>query len=281
MALHPALRRLLLVLCIAVAGLQAVQVVEASARESYLIRLLKGSSQFRVRVQAAISLGGAADGEDVVEALSGALSDAHPAVRAAAANSLGRIGSPAALPALRSAKKDPEGPVKKAVAAAIAKLSRAGRQGPAPAEPPVRGGDVVGARFYVAVGETASRAAGVDAALLGVAREHIRRVVSKMDGVQLAPGDESPRRVSAVLKKRELKGFFIDSSVVSIEPRAGGGTRVAVSIIVGTYPGRDMRAMLHGAATAIGSGSSIKEQALEGALSGALRKLPQAMNAAR
>lgn len=280
MTLHPALKRLLLVLCVAWVGLQVPADASASARESYLIRLLKGSSQFRVRVQAAISLGGAADDADVVDALSEALSDAHPAVRAAAAHSLGRIGNPSALPALKRAESDPEAPVKTAARAAVAKLSRAapGRARPGRDEDRAPAG---AARFYVAVGETASRVPGMDGAILKAARSHIRETLGRMDGVELAPGDESPRRVSAVLQKRGLKGFYIDSAITSVEPRAGGGTRVAVSVIVGTYPGRDMRAIMNGAATAIGSGSSVRQQALEGALSGALRKLPQAMQTAR
>ena len=57
--------------------------------------------------------------------------------------------------------------------------------------------------------------------------------------------------------------------------------RVAVAVIIATYPGRDMRAILRGAATAIGSGSSTKRQALEGALSGAMRQLPAALERAR
>ncbi|MEM9193221.1 MAG: hypothetical protein AAGF12_28865, partial [Myxococcota bacterium] len=55
-----------------------------------------------------------------------------------------------------------------------------------------------------------------------------------------------------------------------------------VSVIVNTYPGRDMRAILQGAATVQGGGSGpqARRQAIEGALSGALRRLPQALQAA-
>src|SRR5689334_15704301 len=63
----------------------------ADARSDYLVRLLAGSTQFRVRAQAAISLGSVEPAASVVSALSKALSDEHPAVRAAAANSLGRL----------------------------------------------------------------------------------------------------------------------------------------------------------------------------------------------
>jgi hypothetical protein len=57
--------------------------------------------------------------------------------------------------------------------------------------------------------------------------------------------------------------------------------RAQVSVIVGTYPGRDMRAMLSGAATVSGGGSgdSTRLEAVQAAYSGALRRLPQAMQA--
>src|SRR5262245_61338209 len=69
----------------------------ADARSDYLIRLLKDSTQFRVRAQAAISLGGVESAPEVVDALMTSLSDEHPAVRAAAANSLGRLSDSKAL----------------------------------------------------------------------------------------------------------------------------------------------------------------------------------------
>jgi len=76
-------------------------------------------------------------------------------------------------------------------------------------------------------------------------------------------------------------GYYLDASVVSVGPQ-GGGTRAVVSVILNTYPGRDMRAILQGAATVPGaSGPSAERQAIEGALRGALRRLPQAMAASR
>ena len=68
--------------------------------------------------------------------------------------------------------------------------------------------------------------------------------------------------------------------MVSADATANG-TRVAVSVIVGTYPGRDMRAILNGAATVPGSGGPEADRAaVEGAIRGALRNLPQALSSA-
>jgi hypothetical protein len=246
----------------------------ADARSDYLIRLLKDSTQFRVRAQAAISLGGVESAPEVVDALMASLSDEHPAVRAAAANSLGRLSDSKSLRALHSAENDPEPPVRSAVKAAIAKIESSSRQSGSqvavkttPTGPP---------RFYVAVGRPATRAADVGASDLDRALQVLRERVSSIDGVVLAPADEPPSQVRSVLRARNLRGYYIESSVTSIEQKPGGGVRAAVSVIVATYPDRAMRAIMQGAATAMGGGDS-KAQAMAAALKSALNQLPQAM----
>jgi HEAT repeats len=244
-------------------------------RSAYLIKLLEGSSQFRVRAQAAISLGAVASSGVVLDSLGNALRDVHPAVRAAAATSLGRMGDSSRIAALRPLERDPEDPVRSAAKAAIAKLSGA----VAPAiviEPtPTPTGP---AQYYVAVALPASRVAGVDAASLASARNYIRDRVRQISGVVMAPEGESSDAANRELKRRSLRGFYIDSSIMSVEKKPDGGTRVAVSVILATYPGRDMRAIMQGAATVSGGGASDYEQAVQGAYSGALRQLPQALS---
>jgi hypothetical protein len=112
-------------------------------------------------------------------------------------------------------------------------------------------------------------------------REHVARQVGQIAGVKLAPENEDKKAAESVLGAQKLVGYFIDSSVTSIETRPDGSVRAQVSVIVGTYPGRDIRAMLSGAATLSGGGSSesAKVQAIEAAYVGALRRLPQAMQA--
>jgi hypothetical protein len=82
--------------------------VLADAKSSYLIRLLQESSQFRVRAQAAISLGRVEKEPAVTKALIAALHDQHSAVRAASASSLERLGDPSALGELEKCRNDPE-----------------------------------------------------------------------------------------------------------------------------------------------------------------------------
>lgn len=250
----------------------------ADARTDYLIRLLSTSSTFRVRAQAALSLGRMDASSDIVNALSAALRDPHPAVRTAAAASLEQLGDASALDALRRVRSDRDATVRSAVARAIRALERVARtrprSEPVPSEP--SGGQ---ARYYVGVG-TPGTTVGVDRRVLDAVRRFLVERVGQIDGVVVAPEDESSRQAQRVLRSRRLSGYFLDSSIVQVEER-NGGTRAVVSVIVGTYPGRDMRVILQGAATVQGggSGAQVQQQAIEGALTGALRRLPQALAA--
>lgn len=243
----------------------------ADARSRYLVRLLEGSSQFRVRTQAAISLVKVGDEAGVVQALRQALRDSHPAVRAAAARSLGQLEARAAQGDLQATAKDPEAPVRAACTAALARIATRGG-GETPKQQPT-----MDARYYVAVGTPGSRVDGVEPGVLSQAKGVLRSKLATVDGVQVAPDGETNSQARRLLAQRKLKGFYIDSSITSVQKRPGGGIRVVVSLIVATYPGRDMRAILHGAATAMGSGGHTTFSALEGAISGALRQLPAAL----
>jgi hypothetical protein len=246
----------------------------ADARSDYLVRLLSGSTQFRVRAQAAISLGGIAGSPEVTQALERALRDEHPAVRAAAANSLGRVGDASALPALRAVAKDAEAPVRSAVQAAVAKLQAVGPNSDVGSvQPPGVAGP---SRYYIAVAKTVTRLPDVRADELARAHDALRQRLAQIDGVELAPLDESPAAVRGILRDRKLKGFYIDSSVTSVETKPGGGIRVAVSVILATYPERAMRAIMQGAATAVG-GSDARGQAVTSAFKSAVSQLPQAL----
>jgi HEAT repeat protein len=247
-------------------------VAHADARSDYLVRLLAGSTQFRVRAQAAISLGSVEAAPNVVDALAKALSDEHPAVRAAAANSLGRLGDPRALSSLRARSNDPEIPVRTAVKAAITRLESAAPRKTTVAETPKPTGPP---RYYVAVATPATRVPDLPPAALAAARQTLRDRLAEMDGVVLAPNDESVTAARGVVKARKLKGFYVESSVTAVEPKSGG-TRVAVSVILATYPDRAMRAIMQGAATALGGGDT-RGQAMSSAFRSALNQLPAAM----
>lgn len=285
------LRRLAIVVLLSsfvaltIAPMLAPMLAHADARTDYLVRLLRTSDAFRVRAQAALSLAAVPPEPQVIEALSAALRDDSSAVRAAAASSLERLGDPSAIPALRGAQRDRESAVRDAVTRAVRALERVASAGGATARGAGSdaGGDVQPrgtARFYIGIGMPGTKVAGVDRAILQSARTFISGRIQELDGVRVAPERESAREATQVIRSESLTGFFLDSSIVSIETRPDGGVRAAVSVIVQTYPDRNVRSMLNGAATVTGqSGAAAQRAAIEAALTGALRNLGTAMAA--
>ena len=246
-------------------------VASAEARQDYLVRLLRTSDAFRVRAQAALSLGQLGKTNRAVAALEKATRDKHPAVRVSAITSLRRLESKSSLPVIQRATKDRQKAVRRAAADAITALEAVGDRERGPGEP----------RFLVAVGMPGAKAERVSRQMLFDARIFLSEQLLKLEGIELAPDDLAPTDAKAEIVRRELAGFYLESSVVTLEPK-GGGVRAVVSVIVLSYPGRDMRGMLRGAATATGRYSAdTADQAIQGAFVGALRRLPKVLEAAR
>jgi hypothetical protein len=252
-------------------------------RSAYLIRLLRTGSMFRVRAQAALSLGRVTGDPAVVRALSESLGDDHPAVRQASAASRERRGDPSALDALRRAANDREPSVRTAAGRAVRALERVARSrprtAPVPTSPTIDdpgGGSTGPARFYVGLGVPGTKVSQLDRATLASARVFMESRIRALDGVVVAPENESRSAADRVIRSRRLAGYYLDSSIISVDQRPDGSVRASVSVIVQTYPGRDIRVMLQGAATVSGGGN-MRQTAIEAALQGALRRLPQAL----
>lgn len=239
----------------------------AGGQEGSLIRLLRESDAFRVRAQAALSLGQLESTGRSVGALERATTDRHPAVRVAAISSLRRLGARQTLPRLRQATRDRNKAVRRAAREAVAALEALTdrQRGPGPT------------RHLVAVGMPGAKAERVSRQMLFDARLFISEKLVEIAGVELAPDDLSPAEAKEEIARRRLRGYYLESSIVKLQPRSNG-VRAEVSVIVLSYPGRDMRAMLRGAATASGRYSDgTAEQAIQGAVVGALRRLPQVL----
>ena len=243
----------------------------AGGREDYLLGLLRSSDAFRVRAQAALSLGQLERTHRSVAALERAVRDRHPAVRVSAITSLRRLESKKSLDVIERAVKDRNKSVRRAALEAVEALEAIGERQRGPGEP----------EYLVAVGMPGAKAERVSRQMLFDARIFLSEQLIQLRGVELAPDDLSPADVKAETARRRLHGFHLESSVVTLEPR-GAGVRAVVSIIVLSNPGRDMRGMLRGAATATGRYSSeTAEQAIQGAFVGALRRLPTVLEAAK
>ena len=255
-----------------VAGILLVSTTaHANGREDYLLRLLRSSDAFRVRAQAALSLGQIEKTRRSVAGLERAVRDRHPAVRVSAITSLRRLESKSSLPVVERATRDRNKSVRRAAVEAVEALEAIGERERGPGPP----------RFLVAVGMPGAKAERVSRQMLFDARIYVSEQLVQLRGVELAPDDLSPADAKSEIVRRGLHGFYLESSVVTLEPTSGG-VRAVVSIIVLTYPGRDMRGMLRGAATATGRYSADRaEQAIKGAFVSALRRLPTLLEAAK
>lgn len=246
-------------------------VAHADSREDYLVRLLRDSPAFRVRAQAALSLGQLESSRRSVAVLERAVRDRHPAVRVSAISSLRRLESKASLPVVEKAIRDGNKSVRRAAVEAAAALSAVGerQRGPGRTE------------YLLAVGMPGAKAERVSRQMLFDARIFLSEHLVTLNGVELAPDDLTPADAKREIAQRRLHGYYLESSIVTLEPK-GAGVRAVVSIIVLSYPGRDMRGMLRGAATASGRYShETAEQAVQGALIGALRRLPTFLKATK
>jgi hypothetical protein len=134
-------------------------------------------------------------------------------------------------------------------------------------------------RYYVGIGTPGDNSSSLSATQLAELQAFLASQVGGVEGVVLAPNGEASAATTRALRSNQLIGYFIDASVVSVE-QTPTGTSARVSIILATYPGRDMRAMLSGSARVPNStGPDAVRRAVQGAVQGSLRRLPQAMEA--
>lgn len=244
---------------------------QADARQDYLLGLLRNSDAFRVRAQAALSLGQLESNRKAVAALERAARDKHPAVRVSAIASLRRLGAKESLPVVERATRDKNRAVRRAAVEAAAALNALGERERGPGQ----------TEYLVAVGMPGAKAERVSRQMLFDARVFLSEQLLALHGVELAPDDLTPADAKREIAQRRLHGYYLESSIVTLEPK-GAGVRAVVSIIVLSYPARDMRGMLRGAATASGRYSAeTAEQAVQGAFVGALRRLPTVLQAAK
>jgi HEAT repeat protein len=251
----------------------------AAEDSSAAMHELAESSDFRVRVSAALVLGHTRP-SGAREALEGALHDGHPAVRVAAARSLGALGDPNALPALqRRLAEDDSASVTAQVRVAIAQIQRAAGSEPASVDgasrklPP-------GLRYIVELGVMHNRSAvkgdrgeGLERALGEAARARARA----MRGTAVVEGDDSVRQEAI---DRHIPVLTLDGNLTQVtEARVGGSIQVQVRVEFAVRRGQTLKGTVSGAATSFGQGTELssegrrklEEDALSAAVQSALR----------
>lgn len=272
-----------------VAIVLATGLAGADGRTDYLVRMLRTSTQYRVRIQAALTLGEIADAASL-PALVEALEDEESSVRVAALAALARIGDPSVLDAARARVRDRNGPVARQARTTVRTLEQvAQRQAAAGGGPSSPGGTgatggpgptgTTAARFYVGLGGMGNRAGVRGDEAKALLRRYLSDEIAAAPGVVITPADETPAQTTKILKQKRLTGYWVDGSITKLT-HENGNIRAEISLMVMTNPGRDLRMMLSGAAQVSANGrltpaleTDLQNQALKGAATGAVRRL--------
>lgn len=246
------------------------------------LRDLTESTDFRVRVSAALYLGRTRP-PGAREALERGLADSHPAVRAACANALGALGDPAAVGALaRRLGSEPSASVKAQIQSSVEQLRQGGSPDAAPAASRTLGPQV---RFVVKLGAMRNPT--------GIRGEELRKVLGEASRsrAQLLKGaavlDDATLLAQATA--RHLPVLTLDGSLSQlVESHVEGNVQVQARVEFAVRKDQVLKGTLSGAATTFGSGTSISEQsrrrlqddAVDGAVQSALRGAEQGLSVA-
>lgn len=282
-------------------GSDALPRAEAQSRDR-VASILRGHGDFRLRVQAALTLGRLQDATALPD-LQRALEDSSPAVRAAAASALRRIGSEAALPSLRRARRDSASAVREQVVAAIRAIeSRSRARAPAsprrprptfhrtaagvfpsvtvvPREAPVRWSRV---RYVVTLGtiDVARRARSPE--LRSALRERLLEHMRDVRGALVFPsGDALSATALSQIQRRAIPRFQVNGRLKNVRVvRQGNQLSVRCEVAVMLLDDQSsIRGEMQGSATGAGRSSrrrsraqeqALAEQALDGAVQSAL-----------
>jgi hypothetical protein len=213
-------------------------------------RELAESSDFRVRVQAALRLGrtgGTASRTD----LETGLRDAHPAVRVACAVALGAVGDAAAIPALQQAMRgETFASVKSAMKDTIEKLRTNGGGGAGSTSPDPSAG-VEKAKYVVQLG-TMRNTTGLRADLDTVMRSAARARAGAIKGAVIL--DNPDAAILQRASERKIPVLLVDASLTRLSQSTArdGGTIVTatVDLSIRKVPQQTLRGTVSGNASA-------------------------------
>jgi hypothetical protein len=250
-----------------------------------LVHDLSSGNDFRLRVEAALSLGRTKSPEAIAPLLA-ALDDGHPAVRAAAAAALAALGRHEAIDPLRAHLARESAPsVQSQMRAALERLmlplaERAAIAATARAK---------SAKVLVKVGELRNLTASRGPQVAEVFRGATRAKAAELPGVEVLDDDCEGRSESA---SRKLPVLVLDG-VVNRLASGAAGERLSVSAQVEftfrKIPEHALRGTVTGAARAEGGAATprarqkmaeLENQALCGAVESAMRGAPEVMLAA-
>jgi hypothetical protein len=202
------------------------------------IHELENNQDFRVRTQAALSLGASGEAR-AIDPLCRALDDSKAAVRAAAAAALGKLALGGVECLEQRQAKETTDSVKSAVVRALQSV-RANAGGSAFVEGVVD----ASTRFYISIGKTADNTQRKKSRVHEVVRAALVKSLLRQKGFTVGPdGETKPQYQKRIAGKKGIKGLLISPKVQSPEYGTDSVT-VRFEIAILTYPDKALKGMI-------------------------------------
>jgi hypothetical protein len=183
----------------------------ADARTDYLIDMLENGGNYRVRVQAATTLGKIRCQEGVPSLIK-ALRDEHELVVISAATALGQIGDTRAIKSLEQAQnKAPSKAAKSQIATTLRMLKALTPEGDTTEV------DAAKARYLIRVDVMGNSSSEQRKDITDVMRKVVIKALRKQPGVVLQEPGLKNKQVKKKLKKEKLKGYIFSGSILRME----------------------------------------------------------------
>lgn len=252
-----------------------------SARASFLLQMLRSNPEARVRTNAALRLGELREADTVQPLLAVLATERDATVQATIIATLATIGDARALPAVqaltRSSSRDVAAQARRAVGIleAAARASNSGSTNSGSTNVTPSGGTPV---VLISAGRV-NLQSGVASSLQTTAQRALESALDSRGEVVRHSG--SSAQATSTIRSRRLRGahqFDVNVQSVTQQPN---GVRVAVSIVVSTYPGHAYEFDASSTVTVSG-GADPREGAITTAMNSAVnRALTQVLSTIR
>lgn len=232
------------------------------------IEQLKNSDDFRVRTQAALSLG-ASKSQRAVEPLCTGLEDSNITVRAAAAAALGKLKKGGEDCLEKRLEEESNATVKASIKKALSQLKGA-------KEPTI----TKTTKVYVMIAKASDKTGRSGDAVTKMVRSSMVKAAGSEDGFVIAPADETPAQAKTRLAPwKSLKAFYLSPKV--LEPKySGGSLQIKIDVAIFTYPGKALKGNIPVKLTAEGVSDrdeSTEDDLIKQACERAIQKFSQNM----
>jgi hypothetical protein len=210
--------------------------VNAEDKTAFLAGQLKNNSDFRVRTSAALSLG-TSDDPKAVQPLCGCLGDKTEteSVRVACAAALGKLKKPGSDVCLKAASSDKSKKVSEQVGTSLkalgggASTSSTSIVTDACPTAPAKGK----AKYYVGV-DVLNKTSRADSDIKSLIAKEVRCKLLGNTGRFKIADDFDPKKMSAVVSKEKLDGYYITMQVDPIK-YDGGQVKISMKLTIMTH----------------------------------------------